>query len=600
VEPPKVGELIDDKYILERQLGQGGMGTVFAAKHRMLGDRVALKVMLDVGEATDEVRQRFMNEARLATRINSPHVARPRDSGFWQGLPYIAMELMEGEDLEQSLERRGPLPIEEAVDVVLEIADALTKAHAEQIVHRDIKTANIFLAQKKDGSVTAKLLDFGISKAPPGIGSPSLTRTSSVMGSPNYMSPEQLKSSKDVDPRTDVWSLAVVLHEILTGHSPFPGESFAQIFMSIVSGQIPDIRSRRSDCPEVIDEAVAACLVRDRNQRTSTVAELASSIAAFGTSRSLVALRRIRGQDPDADAHDGGGGAGDPERTVMAKAELVDALRNKGDPDRTVIAVDGKLDEPPDSDRTMLAAPSSTSTPMVPSASAQGIEAFPAPPPFGAFGAPEGWEPEGGDDDAEGEELPKPPDSDRTMFSAQASPYAADPRIQAPAGGAAPAAPGAGLLPAPGPAPAPTSVVVSQGGANPLASTQIGPPPSQRMRAPSIPDVAPPSHRAPSPSFHSAGQLPVAPPAGQGAGPAWSQGPLPPPRAPYVSQPLMTAGNVAPSDTAGAGGQALAPLASGQGGPKKQNPLLLVAIGAAAFVVVLVVVGVLLFLRARH
>ncbi len=563
MEPPKVGELIDDKYLLERQLGQGGMGTVFAARHRLLGDRVALKVMLDVGEATDEVRQRFMNEARLATRIQSPHVARPRDSGFWQGLPYIAMELMEGEDLEQSLERRGPLPIPEAVDVVIEIADALTKAHAEQIVHRDIKTANIFLAQRPDGSITAKLLDFGISKAPPAMGSPSLTRTSSVMGSPAYMSPEQLKSSKLVDPRTDVWSLAVVLHEILGGKSPFAGESFAQIFMSIISGAIPTIRSLRPECPPELDDAVAACLVRDREHRTGSVGELARRIAPFGTVRAHIALRRIAGEDPDAAGETGPGpGAGDPERTVMAKAELVDALRNKGDPDRTVIAVDGKLEDEPDSDRTMLA-PSSTATPMVPATDDRADRAS----PFGSV-------------DEEG-----PPDSDRdrTLFT-QASPYASDPRLQ---------------VHAPAPAPAPITVHVHDPAPQPVqAATTAMPqhgaqhPSQQRMRVASIPDIAPPSQRGPSPSFHSANQIPAA--HGPHSSGSWAQpgGPPPPMRAPYVSQPLMNAGaREAPAPMA-----PVAPMPT----TTKLNPLVFVIVGGAGFVVLLIAIAVFIFLRARH
>ncbi len=568
MEPPKVGELIDDKYLLERQLGQGGMGTVFAARHRLLGDRVALKVMLDVGEATDEVRQRFMNEARLATRIHSPHVARPRDSGFWQGLPYIAMELMEGEDLEQSLERRGTLPIPEAVDVVIEIADALTKAHAEQIVHRDIKTANIFLAQRPDGSITAKLLDFGISKAPPTMGSPSLTRTSSVMGSPAYMSPEQLKSSKLVDPRTDVWSLAVVLHEILGGHSPFAGESFAQIFMSIISGEIPTIRSRRPDCPPELDDAVAACLVRDREHRTGSVGELASRIAPFGTVRAHIALRRIAGEDPDATGGEGPGpGAGDPERTVMAKAELVDALRNKGDPDRTVIAVDGKLEDEPDSDRTMLA-PSSTATPMVPVAAEATDRATPASP-FGSV-----------DEDG-------PPDSDRdrTLFT-QASPYASDPRLQ---------------IPAPSPAAAPLTVHVHDPAPQPIQAATTAMPQhgaqhssQQRMRVASIPDVAPPSQRTPAPSFHSANQIPAA--HGPHSSGSWAQPGGPPPmRAPYMSQPLMNMG----AQQAQAPMAPVAPVAP-MPVPTKLNPLVFIIVGGAGFVVLLIATAVFLFLRARH
>jgi serine/threonine-protein kinase len=311
-----VGDVVDGKYVLERQLGQGGMGTVYAARHNQSGARVAIKIMLDVGEANDELKKRFMNEAELAKRIDSPHVAKAHDSGFWNGLPYIAMEFMEGEDLEQYLERKKKLPVAEAVDILVEISDALAAAHEQGIIHRDMKPANIFLAKKPDGGVTAKLLDFGISKAPPALGSPSLTKTSSVMGSPLYMSPEQLKSSKGVDPTTDIWAVGVIMFEAITGQPPFAGESFGQIFMSIVSAEIPPLRQKEPATPVQIEAAVAKCLVRDRTKRTQTIAELATAIAPWGTTRSVTVAERMRDRLPPSS---------DPTLAVAPTADMFGA-----------------------------------------------------------------------------------------------------------------------------------------------------------------------------------------------------------------------------------------------------------------------------------
>src|SRR5688572_12056721 len=230
VAPVRVGQILAGKYRVENVLGIGGMGVVVAAQHVQLGQRVALKFLNDEVCARPEAVDRFMREARAAVQIQSEHVARVTDVGQLEnGSPYIVMEYLEGTDLAAVLRSRGPLPVEEAVDYVLQAAEAIAVAHRLRIVHRDLKPANLFLTQRPDESSLVKVLDFGISKALDGsMGALSGLTTNSavnVIGSPLYMSPEQFKSAKDVDTRSDIWSLGVIIHELVTGAYPFYAET---------------------------------------------------------------------------------------------------------------------------------------------------------------------------------------------------------------------------------------------------------------------------------------------------------------------------------------------------------------------------------------
>ncbi len=294
--PVLAGAVLAGKYRVDRVLGEGGMGVVVAAVDLQLERRVAIKFLLPEYSQQHEAAQRFLREARAAVKIQSEHVARVIDVGTMEsGAPYMVMEYLEGGDLAALLDERKALPAEEAVAYVLEACDAIAEAHSVGIVHRDLKPANLFLARQPDGSVRIKVLDFGISKAlvtsTTGI-DPSLTRTSSMMGSPLYMSPEQMKSAKHVDPRTDVWALGVILYELLTGEPPFYAESIPELSAKVLLDEPVPIRSVRGEIPEALESAVNRALAKDPAARFANVAEFASALAPFGPARTRANVER--------------------------------------------------------------------------------------------------------------------------------------------------------------------------------------------------------------------------------------------------------------------------------------------------------------------
>ena len=215
--PVKLGEMLAGKYRVERVLGAGGMGVVVLARHVQLDQLVALKFLLAQSLTNPKVVARFEREARAVVKLKSEHVARVLDVGTMEaGAPYIVMEYLEGEDLSQTVERRGPLPVAEAVDYLLQACEALAEAHGMGIVHRDLKPGNLFLTRRVDGKSLVKVLDFGISKLEGGREDLALTQPAEVVGSPKYMSPEQLRASRLADARSDIWSLGVILYELIT------------------------------------------------------------------------------------------------------------------------------------------------------------------------------------------------------------------------------------------------------------------------------------------------------------------------------------------------------------------------------------------------
>jgi serine/threonine protein kinase len=296
-EPTAVGEVLAGKYRVERVLGQGGMGVVVAATHLQLGQEVALKFLLPSACQIPEAVARFLREARAAVQIHSEHVARVIDVGTLEnGAPFMVMEFLRGADLGGVLRARGPLPIIEAVDYVVQACEAIAEAHALGIVHRDLKPANLFLTHRVDGSPLVKVLDFGISKAlrdPLGGGSASLTATTAIMGSPQYMSPEQIRSSKDVDVRTDVWSLGIILHELLAGSSAFVSNTVPALLAMIVADPPTPIRQQRADVPPELEAVILRCLEKDRTRRFGSVAQLARSLAPFAPKGSRLHIDRI-------------------------------------------------------------------------------------------------------------------------------------------------------------------------------------------------------------------------------------------------------------------------------------------------------------------
>jgi serine/threonine-protein kinase len=273
--------VVDGKYRVERVLGVGGMGVVVAATHLQLGQRVALKFMLPEGMRHPRFVERFLREARAAVRLKSDHVARVLDVGtLSSGSPYMVMEYLEGSDLAASLESSGRMAIEMAVDCVLQACDAVAEAHSLGIVHRDLKPRNLFLTQRNDGRSLVKVLDFGISKDRTGADL-GLTGTAEIIGSPNYMSPEQLRSTRAADERSDIWALGVILYELLTGAVPFVAHSITELTAAVLTDPPRPIAQLRPDVPQKLARVIEQCLEKAPDQRFSSVAELAAALETF-------------------------------------------------------------------------------------------------------------------------------------------------------------------------------------------------------------------------------------------------------------------------------------------------------------------------------
>jgi serine/threonine-protein kinase len=291
--PVAPGEIVADKYRIESVLGRGGMGVVLAATHLRLEQRVAIKFLVQDEGSEPGVRERFEREARAASKIRSEHVVRVLDVGVLEsGVPYIVMEFLEGEDLANTLRRRGAFPAEEAVSYVLQACEALAEAHRAGIVHRDLKPANMFLAHRADGSAAIKLLDFGISKLPVQSGHGSITNET-ILGSPRYMSPEQIRSAHDVDVRSDVWSLGATLFELVSGQPAFRGATIPELCSRILEGPAPDLDRTVSGAPPGLSAAVRHCLEKQPAQRYASVAELAIALAPFGPAHAHVSVERV-------------------------------------------------------------------------------------------------------------------------------------------------------------------------------------------------------------------------------------------------------------------------------------------------------------------
>jgi serine/threonine-protein kinase len=293
---PRPGEIFAEKYRIERVLGVGGMGYVLAATHLHLDQRVAIKMLLpDLARHPDTVA-RFLREGRAAVKIRSEHVGRVLDVGSHEGTHFIVMEYLEGCDLSQLLEREGRLPEKVAVDYLLQACEAIAEAHAMHTVHRDLKPANLFLVRRADGAPCVKVLDFGISKttAPEGSAQLSMTKTSSLMGSPLYMSPEQLKSAKDVDERADIWALGVILFELLAGRPPFLAETLPELGSLVLSGHVPDVRQLAPATSAIVAAAIGSCLTIKAAERFPSVAELAATLAPFGSPAASLSAARIQ------------------------------------------------------------------------------------------------------------------------------------------------------------------------------------------------------------------------------------------------------------------------------------------------------------------
>ncbi len=288
------GDLIAGKYEVIKLIGSGGMGYVVSALHVELGEVVALKFLRPEALLIEELVERFSREARAAAKIRSEHVARVFDVGVLpDGVPFIVMEHLAGQDLAEVLQERGPLPIKVAVEYVMQACEALAAAHAAGVIHRDIKPENLFLTKHAQGLDFIKILDFGISKVAlqPG-GKRGMMRTMMPLGSPVYMSPEQIRSSDQVDARTDIWSLGCVLFELLTGTVAFNEPSLMQLSAAILEHDPVPLREFVADAPVELEDVVLRCLEKDADKRYGNIAELAIALYPFAPRRSRISAER--------------------------------------------------------------------------------------------------------------------------------------------------------------------------------------------------------------------------------------------------------------------------------------------------------------------
>jgi serine/threonine protein kinase len=280
------GQVLAGRYRLTEFLGRGGMGLVFAALDLTTGAAVAVKLPRREVRKRKKALARFQQESHAASRLSGPNVVRVSDvAELDDGTPFIVMELLVGTDLASELDLRGALPPAEAVDIVLEASAGVAEAHAAGIVHRDLKPHNLFLARgaERGARRTVKVLDFGISKLG-GADVPRVTTTGARLGTPLYVSPEQLVSAKYVDARTDVWALGVILYELLTGTLPFEGATAMAVAAAIQTVEPPPPSARRPGITPALDAVVLRALAKDPSKRFGSVAELARALAPYAAS----------------------------------------------------------------------------------------------------------------------------------------------------------------------------------------------------------------------------------------------------------------------------------------------------------------------------
>jgi len=282
--PPPVTGLVAGKYELVRLIGRGGMGSVWEGRHSSLGTRVAIKFIEAEYANSNEARSRFDNEARAAATIQSKHAIQIHDHGVTEtGRPYIVMEMLVGEPLDRRIERLGRISLPETARILQQVCRALQRAHDSGIVHRDLKPENIFLVRSPDDDdEIAKVLDFGIAKIqpPPGQqGVSSSTKTGAVLGTPYYMSPEQARGLRNVDHRTDLWSLGVIAYKCVIGVLPFEGESVGDLLVKICTSPLPQPSRALPGLPTTFDAWFMRALDREPDRRFQNAAELSEALA---------------------------------------------------------------------------------------------------------------------------------------------------------------------------------------------------------------------------------------------------------------------------------------------------------------------------------
>jgi len=293
------GQIVADKYRIDGVMGTGGMGVVVAATHVELDQRVAIKFLREI---STEALARFHREARLLVRLKSPHVAKVFDVGTLEdGSPFIVMEHLEGSDLSTVLGERKKLPHEEALDYVLQAGEAIAEAHALGMVHRDLKPVNLFLARGAGGRSSVKVLDFGISKIRDDrLGADDdttrgrdLTHEGAALGSPGYMSPEQMTSARDVDARADIFAVGAILYRLITGQPPYRGKTVVSLLTSMATEPVTPMKTLAPEIPTNLGTVIEQCLAQDREARWPTLAHLAHALSPFSSIQGRMSIEQI-------------------------------------------------------------------------------------------------------------------------------------------------------------------------------------------------------------------------------------------------------------------------------------------------------------------
>src|SRR5829696_4810801 len=275
-----VGSTLAGKYRIDARLNEGGMGTVYRGTHVLMDKTVAIKVLRPALAADEKIVARFSREARAASRISHPHALSVTDFGEDEtGHVFLVMEYLSGRTLRHVIREEGPLSLARVVEITRQIGDALNAAHSEGIVHRDLKSDNIMLVDTMTGD-HAKVLDFGIAKInePDGRIDTNLTAPNLVIGTPQYMSPEQCAQDGEIDARSDIYSLGVILYEMLVGHVPFSGDSPTIVMMKHLQEPVPSVRDEREDLPDSVARVVARAMAKLPRNRYQSVAELVEDL----------------------------------------------------------------------------------------------------------------------------------------------------------------------------------------------------------------------------------------------------------------------------------------------------------------------------------
>jgi serine/threonine-protein kinase len=382
---PNPGDLIGNKYRVARLIGDGGMGVVYEARHEVLGTAVALKFLHAELARRPGLASRFVQEAKVSASIQSPHVTRVSDvDSMADGLPYMVMELLTGESLQQLLDRRRKLPVEQAVDFALQIASGLEAAHALGVVHRDLKPDNVFITPSPGGPLL-KLLDFGIAKLRESSEyKKGLTRPGAIMGTPEYMAPEQLYAADRVDHRADLYSLGVLLYEMLTGERPANGDDAQQIVGLVIAGKIKPITEHDPSFPDALAKAVHRALAPDKALRFASAAEMRQALMPFAGRVSVSARASAspapsqRAPEPSVRAPP----AGNVEGSVRPSSSVAPTLPpdERPPPERPI--PEG-LPRPAFGKGSTERAPQASSVPAYPPTEAAAVSQY-APPPVAA------------------------------------------------------------------------------------------------------------------------------------------------------------------------------------------------------------------------